>query len=493
MRKAFHTTAILLGVALAACVGGSTDTSEKDKERLKAYVLDKAPEEIPNKLNINFDDQVTLIGQRIEPAGVVRPGQKVKLTMYWRADKKVADGWNLFTHVLDGSGDRILNIDNVGPLREWRETRQALPPPLWEPGKTYVDEQEFILPGNVKTDKIQVVVGIWKDSDRLKIKAGPRDRENRGIVANIPTGVAAGEAPAEGPPPNTRVPVLRVDRLEKGAKITIDGKLDEEHWRAAPSTGPLVDVSSGRPRPGAEVGGSVRVLWDDNGLYVGAEIQDRDVVGGFPKDAKDPHLWTKDTLEIMIDPDGDGDNKDYYEIQIGPQNLVFDSHFEAYNAPRKEPDGPFGHQDWSAKLESAVSVNGTLDKSDDQDTGYTVEAMIPWKSFHKAKTKPPKVGDEWRINFYAIQNNSGVAWSPILGQGNFHKASRFGRIIFGEKGWMPPGAPPALLAPPPAPLPPGSAGASPPGMVPSPKIRVNPRTLPILRVPAKDMPPAPTR
>jgi hypothetical protein len=32
------------------------------------------------------------------------------------------------------------------------------------------------------------------------------------------------------------------------------------------------------------------------------------------------------------------------------------------------------------------------------------------------------------MNFYAMKNNGGVAWSPILGQGNFHRASRFGVV-----------------------------------------------------------------
>jgi hypothetical protein len=73
-------------------------------------------------------------------------------------------------------------------------------------------------------------------------------------------------------------------------------------------------------------------------------------------------------------------------------------------------------------------VQGTLDKDDDEDQGYVVEARIPWSSFDKAKAAPPKPGDAWRLNLYAMQGNSGVGWSPILGQGNFHKASRIGRI-----------------------------------------------------------------
>jgi hypothetical protein len=132
----------------------------------------------------------------------------------------------------------------------------------------------------------------------------------------------------------------------------------------------------------------------------------------------------------MIDPDPSGDNKDYYEIQINPQNLVFDSQFDDYNQPRQEPDGPFGHQDWSAKLESAVQIRGTLNDDKDKDDGYAVEVRIPWSSFDKVKDLPPAPGSLWRMNLYAMQNNDGVAWSPILEQGNFHKASRFGRVSF---------------------------------------------------------------
>jgi hypothetical protein len=143
-------------------------------------------------------------------------------------------------------------------------------------------------------------------------------------------------------------------------------------------------------------------------------------------------------VEIMIDPHGDGDNKDYFEIQVNPQNLVFDSRFDSYNQPRQEPNGPFGHEDWSSGLVSAVQVQGTLDQPGDRDEGYVVEAFIPWKSFAPIVKGPPELGEVWRMNFYAMQNNGGVAWSPILGQGNFHKASRFGRIVWSARGAEPP-------------------------------------------------------
>jgi hypothetical protein len=429
----------LAALAANSCVGGSDTPSADDKRKLAAYELSAPPAELPLRLNVDFDGKVVLLGAKVEPRGVVRPGQKLKLTLYWQPKVNLGEGWNLFTHVLDGSGERILNLDNVGALRQTRGVGQMLGPTAWTVGKVYIDEQEFTLPSEVKTGKIQVVAGLWRDNLRLPIKSGAHDRENRAIVAELPTGL--GPIPSETAP-STRVPLLRVDKLRPGMTVKLDGKLDEEAWQLAPVAGPLVQVATGEPNQSRDLGGTVKLAWDDQYLYVGFSIQDTKVTGGFDPQSVDPHLWTRDTAEIMVDPDGDGDNKDYYEIQINPQNLVFDSRFEAYNSPKVEPNGPFGHQAWSAKLGSAVTVQGTIDHDEDQDQGYTVEARIPWKSFDRAQRVPPRVGDEWRMNFYAMQNNGGVSWSPILGQGNFHKASRFGRVLWATAGWLAPGARP---------------------------------------------------
>ncbi|HEX3595271.1 MAG TPA: carbohydrate-binding family 9-like protein [Polyangiaceae bacterium] len=436
-------------ILYTGCVGGSKDEPAADQtEALKAYILDKEPADVGTKIGINYDNKITLVGSKVEPAGTVHLGDRVKVTMYWKVDKEIGEaGWKLFTHVIDGSGERILNIDNVGPLRHGNGKTQALPPSSWKAGKVYVDEQEFAVPKKVKTATIQLTTGIWHGEERLPIVAGPHEHDNRGIAATIHVQNGGGGEP----PPSTRVPELRVDKLDKGTKINVDGKLDEEAWKTAPSTGAFVDVRSGHASATSPVQGTAKLLWDDTSLYVGFDVKDKDIEGGFKKDEKDPHLWTKDTVEIMVDPDGDGDNKDYYEIQINPQNLVFDSQFDSYNTPKKEPDGPFGHQEWTAKLKSAVTLNGTIDKADDADEGYVVEAAIPWKSFSKAEKTPPEPGQTWRINLYAMENNGGVSWSPILGQGNFHRASRFGRVLFATKGWT---------APAPSAAPSGSAPAA---------------------------------
>jgi hypothetical protein len=254
---------------------------------------------------------------------------------------------------------------------------------------------------------------------------------------------------------------MNVSKLAAGDKITVDGKGDDKAWGVATSTGPFVDVGTGKPNTSFPVNATAKVAWDDTNLYVLVDVKESDVVGYFTSPDKQkgdwtvsgqPKLWTRDTVEIMIDPEGD--NKDYYEIQINPQNKQFHTQYDTYNQPKTEPNGPFGHEDWNPKIRSAVVINGSMDDAGDKDSGYTVEAAIPWAAFAKVPKHPPQPFDTWHVNFYAMKQNSGVAWSAILGQGNFHKASRFGLIT-----WTVPGASPPDAGPPPVPsFDPGDGG-----------------------------------
>jgi hypothetical protein len=380
-----------------------------------------APAEMPIRLGTEFDDRVELLGAKLTPAQGLRPGQPAELTLYWRKHAALDEGFRLFTHVLDEAGERVLTLDGVGPLRQAQAN--GLGPSSWSDGRIYVDKQSFTVPITLRTDSLTIVSGLYRGDQRLKVTRGPQ-RGDRGVVVKASVTRPLGQS-------LTLVPQLWLPRRQPSWPIVIDGKLDEPAWARAASTGQLVNVSTGEPTTGSDVTGSVKLLFDDESLYVGFEVFDDDLRGGFDPKQIDPQLWTRDTVEIIVDPDGDGDNLDYYEIQVNPQNLVFDSQFDAYNRPHQEPNGPFGHQEWSANLRSAVELHGTLDVQDEDD-GYVVELAIPWKSFARAKRTPPRPEDVWRMNFYAMQNNGGAAWSPILGQGNFHKASRFGRVHFSK-------------------------------------------------------------
>jgi hypothetical protein len=403
------------------------------QEDVRSVVFDAPPPGIAHPLDVSFENRVGLIGYTFEPASI-EPGQVVKLTFFWRCDATLEDGWQLFTHVEDdATGHSLAAFDGVGPLREIRDGHAALGPDRWEAGKFYVDEQTVTVPDAAVGD-LSVLVGIWKNDARLRIVKGANDGDNRAIVGKL----ANRKAGARPDPHPVDVPSIQAAKLSKRGAIKVDGRENEAEWKTAASTGPFVDVATGHANTSFPVDASAKLLWDDDNLYVFVDVKEASFYTGFtnpaaqPGDftaAGQPKLWIKDTFEMMLEPDADGTNTNYYEIQINPQNRIFKSQFDTLQRPNGGPNGPFGHEDWAPKLKSAVNIrhgaNGT-------PSGYAVEVAIPWSAYGKAAHRPPVAGETWRLNFYATKNNGGVSWSPILGKGNFHFAPRFGRVTWGS-------------------------------------------------------------
>jgi hypothetical protein len=203
----------------------------------------------------------------------------------------------------------------------------------------------------------------------------------------------------------------------------IDGKLDDAVWSSAQATANFVEPGNGGAAGSSDVAAFAKLGWDDQKLYVGAVIRDASPVSPFNRDDNDPHDWEKSSaLELMVQPGDPGNNKNYYEIQIDVHGAVFDTHWDDYNEPTTSGASGkvFGHQDWSCQAERAIHVvDGRF---------YALEIAIPFSVFGGT----PKPGAIWRLNLYSFKDGQqqSLAWSPIRGQGNFHRSSRFGRIQF---------------------------------------------------------------
>lgn len=230
-----------------------------------------------------------------------------------------------------------------------------------------------------------------------------------------------------------RIPEVRVARVASGA-ITVDGRLDEPAWTKAGATGAFVNPGSGKPAPGSPVRAKARLAWDQTHLYVGVVVRDAKPSSPFTRDQPDPHIWARASgVELMLQPGNPGDNRHYYEIQVDVNGAVWDTRFDDYNRPRVRRGGRmrFGHEAWSAALQRKVVV-------DRQRKRYTVEMGLPWSAVADVARRragvavPPRPGDVWRINLYSFRDGqrASLAWSPILGLGNFHRSERFGKARF---------------------------------------------------------------
>ena len=240
--------------------------------------------------------------------------------------------------------------------------------------------------------------------------------------SRVPEGRAGdGDATVAGPP-------LRVPRAKTPPKI--DGALDDAAWAGAATLAAFVEPGGGALVPSSPVAAFARMTWDERNLYVGVVVHDRSPSSPFGRDDVDPHVWSKASgIELMLQPGDPGDNRDYYELQVDVNGAVWDTRFDDYNQPitGTGADKRFGHQDWQSGVERAVFVQ--------RGGFYAVELALPWASLGPARVPvPPTPHAIWRLNLYAFRDGQrhAVAWSPLRGRGNFHRAERFGRIELGE-------------------------------------------------------------
>jgi hypothetical protein len=400
---------ILISIsAVWGCVEKSTELTEAERDRISGFISNEAPDP-QHDLNISFENKIELVGYDIDTESL-RPGQTFEVTWHWHCKRPLEDGWRTFTHFTDAAGADRLNQDNEGDIR------QLYPPGRWKAGEYIRDVQRMTLPADWNSDEATIYVGLWNGPHRLQVTEGPSDGDNRAKAIELEVAAA--------PTPEPALPALITKKTD--ADIAMDGKLDDEAWSTAVATTRFVNTMSGAV---AEPETIVKTLWDDDNLYIGFEVKDDHLRSSF--EARDDHLWEQDTVEVMVDPDGDGRN--YFELQVSPSGVTFETRYDTQRQPQ-----PFGHVDWNPAIEAAADARGTVN-DEEGDAGYSVELRIPWTAFVNgdAPGEKPEAGATWRMNFFVMDARPGdapvraAAWSPPR-VGDFHTLNRFGRVTFAD-------------------------------------------------------------
>ena len=208
------------------------------------------------------------------------------------------------------------------------------------------------------------------------------------------------------------------------SRLSVDGKLDEPGWAAAPWSDPFIDIEGdSRPRPRFRT--RAKMLWDDEYFYVAAEMEEPDVWGTLTE--RDAVIFHDNDFEIFIDPDGD--THAYYELEVNALGTPWDL---MLLKPYRD-GGPAIHAWDIAGLQVGVDVRGTLNRPGDADEGWTVEIAMPWKILREAAPdhQPPRPGDRWRVNF------SRVEWDVDVTDGRYAKRLRPGTTdLLPENNWV---------------------------------------------------------
>lgn len=352
--------------------------------------------------------EVAYLGMDVDPETPKR-GSVVTLTHYFKAIQPMNGDYDVFVHgEIPGRGGRVLVADHAPVVGR-------APTNTWQKGEIWADVHKVAIPDDVPSGTIELRVGLFKGDVRFTVEAPPggSDGENR---------VRAAALKLTGPV-NDGLPVATVKRLN--GEIVVDGKLDEAAWKNAEVLTMADTLGRGDP---VKYPTKLRLLYDDEYLYVSFECTDVDITERYKK--RDDPIYDHETVEVFLMPNVVAPALGpYVELQSSPGGIIFDASFDGRRQGM--------NKGFDAGQEIATTIDGTLNDPA-PDTGWKTEWKVKFTNIRGVKT-PPKAGDEWRMNAYRIEKyrkngrleGEYTGWSPPK-IGDFHNVVRFGRMKFGS-------------------------------------------------------------
>jgi len=219
------------------------------------------------------------------------------------------------------------------------------------------------------------------------------------------------------------------------SEIKLDGVLDDEAWKKAEVISDLWqgnswDEDKGKPVPGhyETQKTRARLLYDDNYIYVGAEMDDTDVLGMTTTNESAFNEGLDDIFEMFFKPYHM--KPGYYELHVMPQNVTRNLFIA-----KKGAGSYLRFEGYHSGMQTAVRIDGTLNNWKDEDKGWTVEVRIPMSAFDETGGGPVP-GDRWqfliaRYNYsYQLPYGNEIVQMVGLEQIAFHQYETYPTIEF---------------------------------------------------------------
>ncbi len=243
-----------------------------------------------------------------------------------------------------------------------------------------------------------------------------------GLLGIIPLAGCIADKDAPGEPPDPPVVSSAECRWAAGP-IQVDAKLDEPAWQKAQL---LQDFGVFWLKRRAKTATRARLLWDERYLYFAAEMEDADLYA----DVKERNglTWENYVFELFFKPAAD--QLRYYEFQVNAANTQLELFLPSRGSGGYRRFAPLTR----LGMESAVKLDGTLNRWDDRDTGWTVEGRIPWTAFAAAGGKP-KAGARWRFalcryDYSVTLEHPELSSTAPLTRPDFHRYEDYGELTF---------------------------------------------------------------
>ena len=184
------------------------------------------------------------------------------------------------------------------------------------------------------------------------------------------------------------VPVPATRASARTSAIVLDGQLDEAAWAAVP---PVTEFTQSDPDEGkpATERTDVRILYDDDALYVGARMYDRTPAQIHTRLVRRDADMQSDWFQIVIDAFHDHLGRAFF--QVNPSG----SKFDALGIGASFPDGS-----WDGVWEAATRIDSL---------GWVAELRIPFSQLRFSRDPEQTWG--FQIRRFIHRRNEESSWS----------------------------------------------------------------------------------
>jgi hypothetical protein len=111
------------------------------------------PEDIHQPVHASLGAQAELVGYVQSPAAV-RPGETLRLTLFWQARQWIAQDYTVFVHLLDSQG-------KIWGQHDGLPQDGALPTSVWNPGELLRDEHLLTVDAQAPAGDYRLAVGLY--------------------------------------------------------------------------------------------------------------------------------------------------------------------------------------------------------------------------------------------------------------------------------------------------------------------------------------------
>ncbi|MDZ7780227.1 MAG: DUF5916 domain-containing protein [Gemmatimonadota bacterium] len=217
--------------------------------------------------------------------------------------------------------------------------------------------------------------------------------------------------PGDGPAPIEDLdaaPRPEATAVRASGAIAIDGVLDDDAWADASVIDRFIQQ---KPDPGlpATERTEVRILYDDEHLYIGAEMFDSDPSSlVIPTLQRDPNTRDGDAFGFTLDTFHDGQSSFAYFINPGG----------AVRDVQTDDDGRVSNAAWESAHEVQTRIH---------ERGWTLEMAIPWSTLRFDGGLEEQV---WGLNLLRRirRKNEDATWAPMDRRWALYVMSRAGTL-----------------------------------------------------------------